>query len=34
MDFSYYDRKTFYKNVPNAFNFLFGLGMESGIERP
>ena len=25
---------TFYKNVPNATNFLFDLGMESGMERP
>ena len=23
-----------YKNVPNATNFLFDLGMESGMERP
>ena len=34
VDFSYYERKTFYKNVPNATNFLFYLGMESGMERP
>ena len=34
VDFSYYERKTFYKNVPNATNFLFHLGMESGMERP
>ena len=34
VDFSYYERKTFYKNVPNASNFLFDLGMESGMERP
>ena len=27
VDFSYYERKTFYKNVPNATNFLFDLGM-------
>ena len=27
VDFSYYERKTFYKNVPNATNFLFNLGM-------
>ena len=33
-DFSYYERKTFYKNVPNATNFLFDLGMESGMEKP
>ena len=33
VDFSYYERKTFYKNVPNATNFLFDLGMESGRER-
>ena len=34
VDFSYYERKTFYKNVPNATNFLFDLGMEPGMERP
>ena len=34
IDFSYYERKTFYKNIPNATNFLFDLGMESGIEKP
>ena len=34
IDFSYYERKTFYKNVPNANNFLFDLGMASGMERP
>ena len=34
IDFSYYERKTFYRNVPNSTNFLFDLGMESGIERP
>ena len=34
VDFSYYERKTFYKKVPNATNFLFDLGMESGMERP
>ena len=34
VDFSYYERKTFYKNVPNATNFLFDHGMESGMERP
>ena len=33
IDFSY-ERKTFYTNVPNATNFLFHLGMESGLERP
>ena len=32
IDFNYYERKTFYKNVPNATNFLFDLGMESGME--
>ena len=32
--FSYNERKTFYKNVPNATNFLFDLGIESGMERP
>ena len=34
IDFSYYERKTFYKNEPNATNFLFDLGMESGMEKP
>ena len=34
VDFSYYEGKTFYKTVPNATNFLFDLGMESGMERP
>ena len=33
-DFSYYERKTFYKYVSNATKFLFGLGMESVMERP
>ena len=32
-DFSYNERKTFYKNVPKATNFLFDLGMKSGVER-
>ena len=34
IEFNYYERKTFYKNVPNATNFLFDLGMESFMERP
>ena len=34
VDFSYYEGKTFYKKAPNATNFLFDLGMESGMERP
>ena len=34
VDFSYYERKTFYKKVPNATNFLFDLGMENGKDRP
>ena len=34
VDFSYYERKTHYKNLHNATNFLFDLGMESGMERP
>ena len=34
VDFSYYERKTFYKNVPYATNFLFDLGVESGMEKP
>ena len=32
VDFSYYEGKTFYKNVPNANNFLLDLGMESVME--
>ena len=27
IDFIYYERTTFYKNVPNGTNFLFYLGM-------
>ena len=34
VDFSYYERKAFYKDVPNATNFLFALGIESGMEKP
>ena len=34
VDFSYYERYRFYKNVPKATNFLFDLGLESGMERP
>ena len=34
VDFGYCERQIFYKNVPNATNFLFDLGMESGMERP
>ena len=34
VDFIHYERKTFYKNVPNAKNFLFDLGMDSIMERP
>ena len=34
IDFSYYEGKTLYKNVPNATSFLFDLGIESGMERP
>ena len=34
VDFSYYESKTFYKNVPNATNFWFDLGVESGMKRP
>ena len=33
IDFSYYERKKFQKNVPNAINFLFDLDIESGMER-
>ena len=32
VDFSYFERKTFYKNVPNATKFLFDLGVERGME--
>ena len=34
IDFSYSESKTFYKNLPNATNCLFDLGMKSGMERP
>ena len=34
IDFSHYEGKTFYKNVPNATYFLFDLDMESSMERP
>ena len=34
VDFCYYERKTFYKNVPNATNSFFDLDMEGGMERP
>ena len=34
VDLSYYERKTFYKIIPNAINFLFYLCMESGMEKP
>ena len=34
IDFNYYERKTFYKKVPTATNFLFDLGMQSCMERP
>ena len=34
IDISYFERKTLFKNVSNATNFLFELGMESGMERP
>ena len=34
VEFSHFERKTFYKNVPNATNFPFDLGMENGMERP
>ena len=34
VDFSYFEGKTFYKNVANATNFLFDLCMESRMERP
>ena len=33
VDFSDYERKTFHKKVPNATNFLFDFGMESGMEN-
>ena len=31
---SYYERKTFFEDLPNATKFLFDLGMEDGMERP
>ena len=34
IDFSFYERKTFYKNIPDATNFLFDIGVESGFEIP
>ena len=34
INFSYYEIKTLYNNVPNAANFLFDLGTASGMERP
>ena len=34
VDFSYYERKIILKNVPNATNFLFDLGIERGMEKP
>ena len=33
-DFSFYERKTFYKNKVDATNFLFDLGVESGFVIP
>ena len=33
VDFSYYERETFHKNVHNATYFLFDLGMKSGMEN-
>ena len=34
IDFSFYERKAFYKNVPDATNFLFNIGILSGFEIP
>ena len=34
IDFNYYERTTIFKNVPTATNFLFYLGMETGMDRP
>ena len=34
VDFSYYERETFYKNTPTGTNLLFDLGMENSMERP
>ena len=34
IDFSYCERKAFYKNVPKATNFLFDLGLDIDMERP
>ena len=33
IDFSYFERKKFFKNVPDATIFLFDLGIENGMER-
>ena len=33
-DCGFYERKIFYKSFPDSSNFLFDLGMESGMERP
>ena len=34
IDFNFYERKTFYKNVSDATNFLFDIGIESCFEIP
>ena len=33
IEFSYYERKTFYKNVRNATNFSLDLGIQIGRKR-
>ena len=33
IDFCYYERQTFYKNILNATILLFDLGMKRGMER-
>ena len=33
IDFSFYERKTSNKNVPNATNFLFHLGMDTVLKN-
>ena len=34
IDFSFYERKTFCKNVPYTINFLFDIGVETSLEIP
>ena len=34
IDFSTYERKTFFKNVPDATKFLFSIGVECYFDKP